>query len=156
MGDLQQFVAELLEEHGAVVEPVDPEGLDVLVPPSVQRALDVPEVARFGFAAELPPDARRVGLEPDWLDRLGRLLGDHGRYARVVAAPEMPPLNAPERIVEHTVQLPNATWRLIRVSPAWTRYLLLTFRCTALSDEKRDSVAVVHGGRRARISSLVR
>ena len=139
MGELQQFVAELLEEHGAVVEPVDPEGLDVLVPPSVQRALDVPEVARFGFAAELPPDARRVGLEPDWLDRLGRLLGDHGRYARVVAAPEMPPLNAPERIVEHTVRLENATWRLIRVSPAWTRYLLLTFRCTALSDEKRDS-----------------
>ena len=30
MGELQQFVAELLEEHGAVVEPVDPEGLDVL------------------------------------------------------------------------------------------------------------------------------
>jgi hypothetical protein len=139
MGELQQFVAELLEEHGAVVEPVEPEGLDVLAPPAVQRALDVPEVTRFGFAAELPPDAQRVGLEPDWLDRLGRLLGDHGRYARLVAAPEMPPLNAPERIVEHTVQLPNATWRLIRVSPAWTRYLLLTFRCTALSDEKRDS-----------------
>jgi hypothetical protein len=139
MGELQQFVAELLEEHGAIVEPVDPEGLDVLVPPSVQRALVVPEVARFGFAAELPPDARRVGLEPDWLDRLGRLLGEHGRYARLVAAPEMPPLNAPERIVEHTVRLENATWRLIRVSPAWTRYLLLTFRCTALSDEKRDS-----------------
>jgi hypothetical protein len=97
-------------------------------------------VARFGFAAELPPDARRVGLEPDWLDRLGRLLGEQGRYACLVAAPEMPPLNAPERIVEHTVQLPNATWRVIRVSPAWTRYLLLTFRCTALSDEKRDSV----------------
>ena len=140
MGELQQFVAELLEEHGAIDEPVDPEGLDVLVPPSVQRTLDVPEVTRFGFAAELPPDAQRVGLEPDWLDRLRRLLGDHGRYARLVAAPEMPPLNAPERIVEHTVQLPNATWRLIRVSPAWTRYLLLTFRCTALSDEKRDSV----------------
>ncbi|UEM21094.1 hydrogenase maturation nickel metallochaperone HypA [Skermanella mucosa] len=52
----------------------------------------------------------------------------------------MPPLNAPERIVEHGLQLENATWRLIRVSPAWTRYLLLTFRCTALSDEKRDSV----------------
>lgn len=140
MGELQQFMAELLEEHGAVVEPVEPEGLDVLAPPSVQRTLDVPEVARFGFAAELPPDARRVGLEPDWLDRLERLLGEQGRYARVVAAPAMPPLNAPERIVEHTVQFSNATWRLIRVYPAWTRYLLLTFRCTALSDEKRDSV----------------
>src|SRR3954449_4089451 len=139
MGELQQFVVELLEEHGAIVEPVDPEGLDVLVPPSVQRALDVPEVARFGFAAELPPDARRVGLEPDWLDRLGRLLGDQGRYARLVAAPEMPPLNAPERIVENTMRLPEATRRLIPVSPAWTGSPALPFRCTALSDEKRDS-----------------
>ena len=139
MGELQQFVAELLEEHGAVVELVEPEGLDVLAPPAVQQTLDVPEIARFGFAAELPPDARRVGLEPDWLNRLERLLGEHGRYACVVAAPEMPPLNAPERIIEHTVQFVNATWRLIRVYPAWTRYLLLTFRCTALSDEKRDS-----------------
>ena len=66
MGDLQQFVAELLEEHGAVVEPVDPEGLDVLVPPSVQRALDVPEVARFGFAAELPPSCRPMPGASDW------------------------------------------------------------------------------------------
>ncbi|WP_158047807.1 hypothetical protein [Skermanella pratensis] len=140
MGELQRFVADLLEETGAVVEPVEPEGLDVLAPPEVQRTLDVPEAARLGFAGELPPDARRVGLEPDWLDRLGRLLGEHGRHARLVAAPEMPPLNAPERIVEHGLQLQNATWRLIRVSPAWTRYLLLTFRCTALSDEKRDSV----------------
>src|SRR3954451_2754894 len=104
MGELQQFVVELLEEHGAVVEPVDPEGLDVLAPPAVQRALDVPEVARFGFAAELPPDARRVGLEPDWLRRPGGLLRGPRRYARLVAAPEMPLLNAPERIVEHTVR----------------------------------------------------
>src|SRR4051812_50123729 len=95
MGELQQFVAELLEEHGAVVEPVEPEGLDVLAPPSVQRALDVPEVARFGFAAELPPDARRVGLEPDWLDPLGRLVGDPCRESRPVPAPGMPPPNAP-------------------------------------------------------------
>src|SRR3954469_17306127 len=97
MGDLQQFVAELLEEHGAVVEPVEPEGLDVLAPPSVQRALDVPEVARFGFAAELPPDARRVGLEPDWLDRLGRLLGEQGRAPRLVIGPDPPASNLPPR-----------------------------------------------------------
>ncbi|UEM21095.1 hypothetical protein JL100_029220 [Skermanella mucosa] len=33
MGELQRFVADLLEETGAVVEPVEPEGLDVLAPP---------------------------------------------------------------------------------------------------------------------------
>ena len=140
MSELQQFVAELLEERGAAVEPVEPEGLDVLAPPDVRETLGLPEIARLGFAAELPPGARRVGLEPDWLDRLGRLLGERGRSSRLVIEQDLPALSSPERMVEHALQLQNATWRLVGVRPAWTRYLLLTFRCTALSDEKRDSV----------------
>jgi hypothetical protein len=140
VSELQQFVAELLEERGAAVEPVEPEGLDVLAPPDVRETLGLPEIARLGFAAELPPGARRVGLEPDWLDRLGRLLGERGRSSRLVIEQDLPALSSPERMVEHALQLQNATWRLVGVRPAWTRYLLLTFRCTALSDEKRDSV----------------
>ena len=140
MSELQQFVAELLEERGAAVEPVEPEGLDVLAPPDVRETLGLPEIARLGFAAELPPGARRVGLEPDWLDRLGRLLGERDRSSRLVIEQDLPALSSPERMVEHALQLQNATWRLVGVRPAWTRYLLLTFRCTALSDEKRASV----------------
>ncbi len=34
--------------------------------------------------------------------------------------------------------LDNATFRLLDAAPAWTRYLLLDFRFTALSDEKRE------------------
>ena len=34
--------------------------------------------------------------------------------------------------------LDNATFRLLGVSPAWTRYLVLDFRISAVSDEKRD------------------
>ena len=34
--------------------------------------------------------------------------------------------------------LDNATFRLLGVSPAWTRYLVLNFRISAVSDEKRD------------------
>ena len=36
--------------------------------------------------------------------------------------------------------LDNATFRLLDVAPAWTRYLLLDFRFTALSDEKREGM----------------
>jgi len=61
VSELQQFVAELLEERGAAVEPVEPEGLDVLAPPDVREMLGLPEIARLGFAAELPPGARRAG-----------------------------------------------------------------------------------------------
>ena len=95
MSELQQFVAELLEERGAAVEPVEPEGLDVLAPPDVRETLGLPEIARLGFAAELPPGARRVGLEPDWLDRLGRLLGERGRSSRLVIEQDLPALSCP-------------------------------------------------------------
>jgi hypothetical protein len=45
-----------------------------------------------------------------------------------------------ERLVEHAVSLQNAVYRVTGVGPAWTRYLILLFRVTAFSDEKRDGI----------------
>ncbi len=36
--------------------------------------------------------------------------------------------------------LDNATFRLLAVTPAWTRYLVMDFRASAVSDEKRDFI----------------
>ena len=78
-GRMQGFVAALLRHEGALVEPIDPEGLEVLAPPPVQHALGIGELTRLGFGTTLPPAAQRVGLEGDWLDRFARLLGPQGR-----------------------------------------------------------------------------
>ena len=72
MGRMQSFVADLLTQQGALVEPIEPEGLEVLAPPPVQQALGVNELSRLGFGATLPAGAERVGIESDWLDRFGR------------------------------------------------------------------------------------
>ena len=67
--------------------------------------------------------------------------GDSGRCdaaraaTRIAGAP-----SDPERVLEHALVLDNATFRLLGVEPAWTRYLVLDFRFAALSDEKRDGV----------------
>jgi hypothetical protein len=42
--------------------------------------------------------------------------------------------------LQHGVEFRNATYRLQEVYPSWTRYLILSFRYTALSDEKRDGI----------------
>ncbi|MDQ2801532.1 MAG: hypothetical protein M3Y41_02155, partial [Pseudomonadota bacterium] len=68
-------MAELLTARGALVEPIEPEGLEVLAPPPVRDALGLAEIDRLSFGPVQPPEARRVGLEGDWLDRFGRLLG---------------------------------------------------------------------------------
>jgi hypothetical protein len=136
----RDFAARLLEYDGALVERIEPDGLEVLAPAPLARELRIPELARFGFASELPVDAERVSLESDWLERFGHLLGTRGQAARVMLPFDLPRLANPERVVEHTFSLQNAIYRLMGVTPAWTRYLIMLFRVTALSDEKREGV----------------
>lgn len=153
MGELREFVAQTLELSGAVVEPVAPDGLEVMAPEPVRKVMGWPELARLEFGTERQAGAIPVGLEGDWLDRFGALLGDHGRWAERQLLPTSRDSYAgdgslaglaspgnPERLLERALDLPNAVWRLQSVAPAWTRCLLLCFRHTALSDEKREGL----------------
>jgi hypothetical protein len=154
MGDLREFVAETLELNGAAVEKLVPDGLEVLAPEPIRKVMGWPELARLGFGAERPSGAVAVGLEGDWLDRFGTLLGDRGRWAERQLLPTQKdsysgegslaalasPGN-PERLLERALDLPNAVWRLQSVAPTWTRCLLLCFRYAAVSDEKREGLA---------------
>jgi hypothetical protein len=83
-----------------------------------------------------------IGLEGDWLDRFGALLGERGRFAerQLVVADNVGVPSAPERLLDRVLDLPNAVWRLHDAKPAWTRCLLLAFRYTAISDEKREGL----------------
>jgi hypothetical protein len=142
MGALRDFVADLLEGEGAVIEPVEPDGLDVLAPEQVRNTMGWPELARLGFGAQLPPGAMPIGLEGDWLDRFGALLGDRGRFAErqlVLPVPVAPPTD-PERRLNGVLDLRNAIWRLRDARAVMTRCLLLAFRYTATSDERREGL----------------
>ncbi len=135
---MQGFVAELLRHEGALVEAVEPEGLEILAPRPVQQSLGLGELSRLGFGGTLPSGAQRVGLEGDWLDRFARVLGPQGRWTRrVLSAPSRAP-GDPEGLLDQELVLDNATFRLLDVSPAWTRTLVLDFRVSAMSDDKRD------------------
>jgi hypothetical protein len=137
-GRMQGFVAALLRHEGALVEEINPEGLEVLAPPPVQHALGIGELTRLGFGTRQPPAALRVGLEGDWLDRFARLLGPQGRFGRrVVSTPARAPGDL-EQVLRKDLVLDNATFRLIDVAPRWTRYQVLDFRASAVSDDKRD------------------
>jgi hypothetical protein len=137
---MQGFVADLLRHEDALVDPIEPEGLEVLAPVAVQRTLGLGELSRLGFGTTMPPGAQRVGLEGDWLDRFGRLLGTRGRWTRRVLTSDAKMPGDPERVLGHELVLDNATFRLLGVTPAWTRYLVMDFRASAVSDEKRDFI----------------
>jgi hypothetical protein len=142
MGALRDFVADVLESEGAAIEPVDPDGLDVLAPQPLRTAMGWPELTRLGFGAQLPSGATAIGFEGEWLDRFGALLRERGRFAerQIMPAGPVPPAGDPERVIAHALDLPNAIWRYRGVKPSWARCLLLLFRYTAVSDDKRDGL----------------
>jgi hypothetical protein len=142
MGALRAFVADMLESEGAAIEPMDPDGLEVLAPEHLRTAMGWPEFARLGFGATLPAGAMPIGLEGDWLDRFGAILGERGRVAerQLILADNVAIPSDPGRLLGGALDLPNAIWRLQDAKPAWARCLLLAFRYTAISDEKREGL----------------
>ena len=150
MSELRTFVSGVLERQGAAVEFREPDGLDVLSPGPLQRALGWREFEALDFRgvqAELsvPRDAIRVGLEGDWLDRFGSLLGERGRWAeRELALGDVPAApGTPERMLGHALDLQNAVWRLQGQRTVTARCLVLGVRYTAISDEKREGLVWV-------------
>src|SRR3974390_2085266 len=142
MGELRNFVADLLERQGAVVEALDSDRLEVLAPAPLQRQLDWPELTHLGFGRQHAPGMVAIALEGDWLNRFGVLLAEEGRWSEreLPLSPPAPPPSDPERLLHRVLDLPNAIWRFHGMSPTWTRCLMLTFRLTALSDEKREKL----------------
>jgi hypothetical protein len=142
MSELRDFVAELLERKGAAIEVVDPDALEVLAPAVLQKAMGWPELTRLGFGTERPHGAIAIGLDGDWLDRFGALLGDEGRWSEreVRHTVAVPAPSDPERVLDRALDLPNAVWRFQGMTATWTRCLLLAFRYMAVSDEKREGL----------------
>jgi hypothetical protein len=142
MSEFRDFVAGLLERRGAAVEAVEPDGLDVLAPEALREAMAWPEFVRLGFGAQRPAEAIPIGLEGDWLDRFGVLLGEHGRWSerQVTSQGSLVAPADPERALDRAIDLPNAVWRLQGVTPTFSRCLVMAFRYTAVSDEKREGL----------------
>jgi hypothetical protein len=145
MTALRDFVSDLLQSEGAIVDVVEPNGLDVMAPEPLRTRFGWPELAQLGFGVGAQAGSIPIGLEDDWLDRLGALLGERGRSAvQQIALPERTaPPNNPEQLIAGTLELPNAIWRLKAVELGTCNCLLLSFRYTAISDEKRDGIVWV-------------
>ncbi|MFH1176435.1 MAG: hypothetical protein V1750_03430 [Acidobacteriota bacterium] len=140
MSLLAELLTELLQREGAIVDRSSPEILDVVSPPHVQRCLHLDEWARLSFGPARAGASQRVTLDSDWLQRLDELLGGRGRHDLQTLLMDCPAPGDPERVAAHTLVLANATYRLTGVAPAWTRYVIITFRYTAVSDDKHEGL----------------
>ena len=141
-GRMQRFVAALLRHEGALVEPISsPRAWRSLRrrPCSVRWALaSCPAWVSARRCRRVPSvsawKATGSTASPDCLVRAAA-----GRAASCPLTRKTP--SDPERALGHELVLDNATFRLLGVTPAWTRYLVMDFRAAAVSDDKRDFVS---------------
>lgn len=143
MNSLADWMARALVAEGAVVETVEPEGLDALLSASLQNAFRCGEFQRLGCGASMPENARRVTLESDWVELLGRRIETRGRRAEFSL--DMSVAKAPDavEVLQKALVFDNATYRFTEMKTAVARYRTMVFRVVAVSDEKREDVVAV-------------
>src|SRR5258706_5684903 len=119
MSALRAFVSDLLEADGAVVDPIEPDVLDVLAPEPLRKAFGWPDdIVRLGFGATRPHGAVPIGLEGDWLDRVRHLLGDRGRLRmRPLPRSDAAKPSSPARLIQPALQMPDTVLTVIRPEP---------------------------------------
>ncbi len=151
---LKSFLEQLLARHGALVDEIGEDALEVLFPPELAQQLGVGELERFSFPdvsqgtvsatptfGQERPSTRVVSYQSELLETLGGLL--IGRVAVAAAALAEPlPIKrlALERDIERAIILPNAVLRTQEQGEAIVPYLLFHFKYTALSDEQREGM----------------
>lgn len=142
MSDLRKMFADALKMEGAAVEEIEPEGLEIVLPAHVGRALAMPEWCRLGFGRNLPEDAQAVGFESDYVERLGELLGERGATLALDLTSLFSLDRAPVggRVLEKHLSFENAVYRGGTTEDTFSRYTLLIFHLTAVSDEKREEI----------------
>jgi hypothetical protein len=140
---LRAFTARLLEYRGAIVEFDGPGHLECYVPADVQERLGIAEYARLAFAPDPSPQSRQIGLDVEWLGRFQSLLDGAGNQLRVSLDVEFQTPGSPERMLEKSLLLGNAVYKLLRVDRIWTTYYLNLLRYTAFSEETRDGLLLI-------------
>jgi hypothetical protein len=81
--------------------------------------------------------ARLSSIGPEVWHPITRDAGANGEVRPAVAIPAP---SDPERLLGRALDLPNAVWRFQGVSATYTRCLMLAFRYTAVSEEKREGL----------------
>jgi hypothetical protein len=133
------WICDMLEGLGAAVERKPDGRVDVLLDNPLAESLDLPGFIEADFAAS---DADRVNglLRPDFLEKLFRSIGPRGfrSTARVDSGGEV---RWPRReAAQNFLNLLSGKSRLLDLRQTEVSYVTVFCRCTALSDEKRETL----------------
>ena len=142
---LPDVIKDILESHGALIEPKDNNCMEAIIPPEVSQALRVPEFSRLCFSSEaLNDNSIYASYESDFFHSIGDLIKNKGRFAVIAFDPVNPNPEKLLKIINDKIILSNAVFRLQNKTEIKNvSYLLIYFKYTALSDDKHEGIIPV-------------
>ncbi len=135
---LGDFTAELLAEHGALVEPSS-EGLEVLLPAEIAGVLDIPEHANLSFLGDRQ-EAIFVSYDSEILKKMAGLLGERGKFVTASLAPPAVKLEKLEDRLSDKLVFHNAVFQMERKEECSVSYLLGYSKYSAISDDRQEGI----------------
>ncbi len=141
METLYSLVNDILEKDGAVVEKVDDSLMEVILPDSLSKTLNLPEYLVFAFndkSAELADQV--ITYDSDIINKFADIVNKRGTFSQWTAPDLYLKTDKMGEILQKKLILNNATYRLNGFEEKVVSYLLLNYKYTAISDEKKDKL----------------
>ncbi|MEW6002512.1 MAG: hypothetical protein AB1638_07705 [Nitrospirota bacterium] len=142
---LPEVVADILIYHGALVEHTGEGSLEVIMPGNISQTLGISEHTKFCFSYDEIDDNHAVyaSYNSDVFRTITKLFAGSGRFSNARLISPFPNNTKLTRTLTDHISFKNAIFRFVQIERKDIFYLLLYFKYTALSDDKREGILPV-------------
>jgi hypothetical protein len=139
---LKSLVREVLEIGGCLVEE-NGDLLEVVMTPEIAGKLGLKEHELLYFSPQDSQNGRFISYSSEILDSISHLMEDKGHFCKVHLPRLYLKKERLEQIISQKLSLANAVVRSSQAVERTVSYLLLHFKYSALSEEKKEGIIPV-------------
>lgn len=135
---LPDVVGDILEYYGAVVNKADDDSMEFIVTVPLAKTLNIPEYGKLSFTYNMSlGNAIPASYDSDLFTAIKKIFSG-GKLTRVNYSSVIPGADKLAKGISERINFSNAAFSLNKVETAKVVYLLILFKYTALSDDKKE------------------
>lgn len=138
---LREFIREVLETNGAVVESSGEDSMEALLPPELSRRTSFREHEKFYFNSErAADDGKVITFQTGLLESFGPFFQDRGLLAHLAMPKGYLKSAGFQEALEERITLRNGVFRFQHSIEKRISYLFVNFLYTAVSEDKKEGI----------------
>ena len=139
--NLHEVMEDIFTFHGAILEKTDDNFIEFLAPEDFSRKMGIPEHGRLAFEYNLSGEnAIYASYDSELFKFIGKFLSENDKFAAARYPFNITSAEKLAKVIPEKTLLSNAVSRYETVERKTIGYLLVCFKYTALSDEKREGL----------------